>query len=136
MPYCYFWSFAMLLLCASGCSYQSSEQTPAATSTTSSSEPIAKDAGQTASKVVDKNRSSASERSFRFYYEGTIDHLEPGQLARVWLPQAASNFAQQVKLIEVKLPTTYRKTTDKKYGNRLIFFEAKADQLGQIPIAV
>ena len=78
----------------------------------------------------------ANERTFRFYYDVSIDGLKPGARARVWIPKAQSTHDQAVCEIKVLKPKEVRETTEAKFGNRLMYFEATADSKGQIPVLV
>lgn len=75
--------------------------------------------------------------SFRFHYDVTITDVPAGKTARVWLPVAQSNHDQEVKLVgEASVPGKYEMTDEKKFGNKLIYFEATANENGEIPIKV
>lgn len=78
----------------------------------------------------------AAMREFRFVYGGAITGLEPGAKARVWLPVAASGPDQQVTRESVALPVEFQETKDGRHGNPLIYFEAEADDAGEIPFEV
>jgi len=78
----------------------------------------------------------AAVRKFRFVYGATVDQLKPGTKARVWLPVAVNNHEQTVKRTSTNVPGNFRITGDKKYGNKVLYFEAKADAQGQIPIHI
>ncbi len=75
-------------------------------------------------------------RSFKFVYGASLTELEPGTKVRVWLPVATSNHDQQVELIDTYLPATHQMTQEKKFGNQLIYFEARANEDGEVPIEV
>ncbi len=75
-------------------------------------------------------------REFRFIYGATVTKVEPGTPVRVWLPVATERYAQRVRVEEIRLPAAYRETTEKRFGNRLLYFEAKANTQGEIPIYV
>lgn len=77
-----------------------------------------------------------SPRHFDFSYAGTIDGLEAGSMARVWLPLAKSSVTQQVTTKSITLPADYRMTQEKKYDNSLVYFEATADENGEIPFSI
>lgn len=74
-------------------------------------------------------------RKFEFTYGATINALQPGAKARIWVPVAASNHEQEIKVGEVKLPGDYRQTRDAA-GNKLFYCEAQADAKGEIPIDI
>ncbi|UCD75001.1 MAG: transglutaminase domain-containing protein [Phycisphaerales bacterium] len=78
----------------------------------------------------------AEARTFRFVYGATITELGPGEKVRVWLPVARSTSEQDVTLVTVEVPGPCRETVEKTYGNPVLYFEATADENGQVPILV
>jgi hypothetical protein len=80
--------------------------------------------------------STPSSRKFRFTYAGTIDQLQPGQLARVWLPHAPNAFGQTVEVEKITAPAAHRITREEQFGNSLIYFEAPANAKGAVPFSV
>lgn len=79
---------------------------------------------------------AAKTRSFRFVYGAVLTDLEPGADVRVWLPMATSSHDQDVDLESTTLPAAFQETKESKFGNTLIYFEAKADDKGEVPIEV
>src|SRR5688572_11787930 len=80
---------------------------------------------------------TAKSRKFEFHYGATINGLSPGAKARIWVPVAGTNYEQDVKVLDAKLPGEYRTTQDRGgYGNKAYFCEATADAKGEIPIDV
>lgn len=75
-------------------------------------------------------------RNFTFTYAGEVTGLKPGQTARVWLPVPPSNDDQTVKLVSKDLPAKEEMGVEKVYGNKVLFFEAKANDQGTIPFSV
>ena len=75
-------------------------------------------------------------RRFHFVYGATIKDLLPGATARVWLPLATTDHSQKIARLRTNLPGNARETVEQRYGNHLLYFEAKADQKGQIPIEI
>lgn len=131
----------LLTLCTMGCAREEAE-IPADSEHAGSASPRADStSGQAKASspqgLGEQPRSrKAKTRRFRFLYGATINHLEPGAKARVWLPLPSSNHEQQVERGRVDLPAEYRETADKKYGNRLLYFEATADRQGRIPFEI
>jgi uncharacterized protein (TIGR03000 family) len=80
----------------------------------------------------------SKERHFLFTYGGKIKNLPPGKEANVWLPLADSGPEQQVSISNLNLPpgSKTESTTEKLYGNSMIFFVAKADAKGEIPFEI
>jgi transglutaminase-like putative cysteine protease len=75
-------------------------------------------------------------RAFRFTYSATVVDLKPGQTARVWLPVPPRNDDQDVEIASKDLPAVGRIGTERTHGNRILYFEAKADDKGCIPFSV
>ncbi len=76
---------------------------------------------------------SPSRRSFEFRYAGAIEELSPGALARMWIPVARTDAHQDVEFVSIDVPGSYELTTEARYGNRLAYVVAHADDEGRIP---
>ena len=114
-------TFLILLLLFS---IQGTPQTLSAQETSEPQTPIASD------------DPSIASRSFRFVYGATLTDLQPGADVKVWLPMATSNHDQDVDLEEVTLPGPFREITEGKFGNTVIYLEAKANEQGELPLKV
>ena len=95
-------------------------------------------AQSTAAKSTAVSRSAASAsvsktRTFKFTYGAVLTNIEIGKQVKVWLPVATGNHDQDVELLDVNQPK-FERTTEKKYGNALIYFEATANESGEVPI--
>jgi hypothetical protein len=87
--------------------------------------------------AIDHREQAAPEvRRFRFIYAGTIDKLQPGKAARVWLPMAQTAFGQTVKVEKITTPAAPQFTKEEKFGNALIYFESRANADGAVPFSV
>jgi transglutaminase-like putative cysteine protease len=75
-------------------------------------------------------------RTFLFTYGATVTGLPAGQAVRVWLPVPPSNDDQQVRMVAWELPGASRSTREPKYGNDLLYLEARAGADGRVPLAV
>jgi transglutaminase-like putative cysteine protease len=75
-------------------------------------------------------------RTFTFTYSGVVTGLPEGTKARVWLPVPPSNSDQTVKLVAQELPVRSEAGKEPLYGNRILYFEAKANKDGEIPFCV
>ncbi len=75
-------------------------------------------------------------RHFLFTYEATVTGLEPGTTARIWLPVPPSNEDQDVAIVKEKFPTPPQRSSESKYGNQILYVEAKAGEDGTIPVSV
>ena len=73
-------------------------------------------------------------RTFEFTYAATVTGLKPQETARIWLPVPPDNDEQNVEIV-TPLPDA-KLTTEKFYGNRLYYLEAKADANGKIPLSM
>lgn len=79
----------------------------------------------------------AKSRTFLFTYAATVTGLKPEQEARVWLPVPPTNDDQEVKIESDKgLPEGYKIGEEKQYGNKILYFEGKADKDGNLPLSV
>jgi transglutaminase-like putative cysteine protease len=54
----------------------------------------------------------------------------------VWLPIATDSAWQQVRCIRISVPGDPRETVEQQYGNHLLYFEATADEAGEIPLEI
>jgi transglutaminase-like putative cysteine protease len=75
-------------------------------------------------------------RTFRFVYGATINELEPGAEARIWLPVAQTTHDQSVTRGAISVPGDYRLTRESVFGNALLYVEAVADEQGEIPLEI
>lgn len=77
-------------------------------------------------------------RNFLFTYAATVTGLKPGQQARIWLPVAVSNAHQEVQITNQEIPPGAQSAmhTEPKYGNRILYIEATANEKGTIPVSI
>jgi transglutaminase-like putative cysteine protease len=75
-------------------------------------------------------------RTFLFTYSATVTGLPAGKTARIWLPVPPSNEEQEVKIVSKELPGPEKMGTEMKFGNRMLYVEAKAGPDGNIPLKV
>ena len=80
------------------------------------------------------DKTPARSRTFDFAYSTTVRGLPPDKTVRIWLPVPDSSAEQDVKIAALKLPTTGKTehTRDPMYGNKILYFEGKADAAGTI----
>src|SRR5262249_16424465 len=78
----------------------------------------------------------AGSRKFLFTYAGAVKDLEPGTEASISLPLPWSTAEQAVSVFSKQLPADATTHQEKQYGNRMMFFKAKADAKGEIPFKV
>jgi transglutaminase-like putative cysteine protease len=90
-----------------------------------------------ASQVVGEDGSRpAKSRTFLFTYAGAVTGLEPGKAARIWLPMPPSNEDQDVTIVIKDLPSQRQVSNESKFGNQILYFEAKPDEKGRIGFAL
>ncbi len=75
---------------------------------------------------------SQRTRTFRFVYEATVRDLEPGTMARIWVPVPSTTPEQDIQIEAKELPARGKIDKDKSYGNRILCFEAPAGADGKI----
>jgi transglutaminase-like putative cysteine protease len=81
-------------------------------------------------------RPAPKSREFFFTYTAAVTGLEPGKVARLWLPVAATNADQEVTIHKQDLPAAGKMMKEPKYGNQILYVEAQAGADGTIPLAV
>ncbi len=84
---------------------------------------------------------ASARHNFEFIYGATITDLTPGALADVWIPLATDTHEQQVQRLDDRMllpaAVTAKMTTEKRFGNRIMYFQARADADGKIgPIRI
>lgn len=84
----------------------------------------------------DKTQAVPKARPFLFTYAATVTGLKPGETARVWLPLPPANVYQDVTVVRRDLPAEGRAARDAKYGNEILYLEAKANAEGKIPLSL
>ena len=72
------------------------------------------------------------KREFRFTYEATVKGLRKGQTARIWIPVPPSNQEQEITKLEQEFPAKGSIAREPKYGNEILYLEAKAGDDGII----
>lgn len=88
------------------------------------------------SRTIAQEPGKAKVRTFLFTYAGTIKDLKPGQEASVWLPVAVDGPEQTVRIQVKRLPARGTVNAEKQYGNFSLYFEARANEKGEIPFEV
>ena len=73
-------------------------------------------------------------REFLFTYEATLTGLEPGAVARVWLPVPPSNEDQEVTI--EKLPPGVRIDKEPKFGNLILYAATRTGRDGTAKLSV
>jgi transglutaminase-like putative cysteine protease len=83
---------------------------------------------------IDSPDRPARTRTFDFTYTATVTGLTPGETARVWVPIPSAGEYQEVELVSRKVPGEARITTEPEYNNRILFFEARANDQGELSL--
>jgi uncharacterized protein (TIGR03000 family) len=88
--------------------------------------------------TVTNPEKATAGRTFEFTYETTVTGLKPGEPGSIWLPVAITSADQKVEIVSKKLPEAVKigMGRESRYGNEIMFVEAKADAEGKIPIKV
>src|SRR5262249_18697784 len=93
-------------------------------------------AGQQTIVDFTKPEPAAKARTFLFTYAATLTGLPPGQTGRVWLPVPPTTLDQEVQIVAKDLPGEGQVGREAKYGNQILYVEAKAGPDGKVPLAV
>jgi len=80
--------------------------------------------------------SQVKSRSFLFTYAATVTGLSPGKVTRIWVPVPPSNDEQQVDIVSKDLPAEGKVSREPKFGNQILYVEAKANGEGRVPLSV
>lgn len=79
---------------------------------------------QLSSHASNDQKFSPPTRSFRFTYKFALKDIPPqAKRVRVWVPVPKTDQHQTVRVLEVKAPGKTRMTTDREYGNRMMYAE-------------
>src|SRR5690348_13852762 len=83
---------------------------------------------------AEPTNASHPQRTFIFTYTATITGLQPGQVARVWLPVPQSSADQTIEIVERALPGEPQLAKETKWGNQILFTESPARDDGTLPL--
>lgn len=75
-------------------------------------------------------------RTFLFTYRATVSGLQPGKMARIWLPVPPSTEEQVVRLETRDVPPGARLTREPLYGNEILYVESRPDAAGRVSLVV
>jgi transglutaminase-like putative cysteine protease len=87
-------------------------------------------------QAAEKKNAAPKSRSFLFTYATTVTELPAGKVARIWLPVPPSNGEQDAQIVSKQLPAEGKISREPKFGNQILYIEAKAGADGKIPVAV
>lgn len=65
----------------------------------------------------------SASRHFQLQYATTLTNIENAKQIRLWLPIPTSNAAQDVTVLQTSFVGIPKDTTEKKYGNRMLYFD-------------
>jgi transglutaminase-like putative cysteine protease len=85
-----------------------------------------------AGDVTKESAAAPQVRRFRLEYGATLTKLPAGKLVRVWLPVPPSNDYQQVSEASRSLPAKGQQAAESKYGNQILYFEARSPESGEM----
>ena len=103
--------------------------------TTDKTAPKTVEPDKTTPKTVEPDKTAAKVRTFEFVYRATVTGLPEGTKARIWLPVASTRHAQDVGIVAREVPEGANIDND-KYGNAMLYVEAKAGSDGTIPLSL
>ncbi|MEM7557999.1 MAG: transglutaminase domain-containing protein, partial [Planctomycetota bacterium] len=81
----------------------------------------------------------AKQRELVFHYDFRLHDLQLGKELRVWLPVPKSDSWQQIELLGKTKDASdkvldFRKTTESKYGNQLLYAEIEVPSSGELSV--
>lgn len=79
---------------------------------------------------IENETKTLNEREFKFHYAASIQGLENGSRARVWIPIAQSTADQQIRMTGASTPSPMQINKDTSYGNDIGYFELTATDTG------
>src|SRR5690242_4417162 len=77
-----------------------------------------------------------AERHFKFHYAFTVRNVTPGQELRVWIPLAHSDDFQDVHVLAKSGDLPLSQTTEKEFGNEMLYAESKKADRSEYHFAV
>ncbi len=93
-------------------------------------------AGALAELEAGPAKTRPKSREFLFSYQALVSGLLPGQTARIWLPVPTSSTEQEVVLLHRDLPAEGQLGKEPRYGNQILYVEAKARHQVLLPLTV
>jgi transglutaminase-like putative cysteine protease len=82
----------------------------------------------------EKKNPVPKSRAFLFTYRATVTGLSAGRVARIWVPIPPSNDDQTVRIVSKQLPSDGQMAREPKFGNEILYVEAKAGTAGTISL--
>jgi uncharacterized protein (TIGR03000 family) len=84
----------------------------------------------------EKKDAAPKTRSFLFTYRTTVTDLPAGKVARIWVPVPHAGADQDVQIVSKQLPADEQLGREPKFGNQILYVEAKAGADGKIALEV
>jgi len=75
-------------------------------------------------------------RHFTFTYAGALTDVQPGAKVSVWLPIATDTHEQAILNKQIDVPGEYEINRELRFGNHILYFQATADEHGEVPFKV
>ena len=75
-------------------------------------------------------------RHFTFTYAGALTDVQPGAKVSVWLPIATDTHEQTILNKQIDVPGEYEINRELRFGNHILYFQATADEHGEVPFKV
>ena len=82
--------------------------------------------------VAEVTPGGSRERTFTLWYGAEVSGLSPGAQLRVWIPVPQTTTHQQITELERQLPVRGEVGKDRKYGNKMVFFEMSVPRSGKV----
>jgi len=79
---------------------------------------------------------AAQSRHFTFTYSGALTDIKPGATVSVWLPIATDTYEQTILNKQIDVPGEYEINRELRFGNHVLYFQATADAIGEVPFKV
>lgn len=81
---------------------------------------------------IQQQADPGTTRQFEFKYSASITDVPLGAKIRVWIPIAESDSFQTIETKSITTPSEAQLNRDKKYGNRILYFERTQNGSGNI----
>jgi hypothetical protein len=84
----------------------------------------------------DSTTIAAQSRHFTFTYAGALTDIKPGAKVSIWLPIATDTYEQTIFNKQIDVPGEYEINRELRFGNHVLYFQATADEFGEVPFKV
>lgn len=83
-----------------------------------------------------KDPAKTNSRDFLFHYQASLHGFPPGKVVRIWVPVPSSNEEQEVSLGKQLIPGKPVLGRENRFGNRILYTEADANEEGKIHLSM